>query len=68
MKSLQETINEGIKKGLVEFKPNYDIRSDIYNILESLAFQYNLKGKEFEQDKVEEAFEWFTIHFFDDFA
>ena len=67
MKSLQETINEGIKKGLVEYKPNYDIKSDIYNILESLAIQYQLKSKEFKQDEVEEALEWFTIQFFDDF-
>jgi hypothetical protein len=67
MKSLQETINEGIKKGIVEFKPTYNIKSDIYNLLGSLAFQYNLKNKDFDQTEVESALEWFTINFFEEY-
>lgn len=68
MKTLKEQLNEGIKPNLIEYKPNYNIRSDVYNILEALAFRYELKGKKFDQKEVEEAFEWFTIHFFDDLA
>ena len=66
MKTLKEQLNEGIKPNLIEYKPNYNVRSDVYNILEALAFRYELKGKKFDQKEVEEALEWFTIHFFDD--
>lgn len=68
MKTLKEQLNEGIKPNLIEYKPNYNIRSDVYNILEELAYRYELKGKKFDQKDVEEALEWFTIHFFDDLA
>lgn len=68
MKTLKEQLNEGIKPNLIEYKPNYNIQSDVYNILEELAYRYELKGKKFNQKEVEEALEWFTIHFFDDLA
>lgn len=68
MKTLKEQLNEGIKPNLIEYKPNYNVRSDVYNILAALAFGYELKGKKFDQKEVEEALEWFTIHFFDDLA
>lgn len=64
MKTLKDQLNEGIKPNMVEYKPIYNIQSDIYNILEELAFRYELKGKKFEQKDVEEALEWFTIQFF----
>ena len=66
MKTLKEQLNEGIKPNLIEYKTNYNVRSDVYNILEALAFRYELKGKKFDQKEVEEALEWFTIQFFDD--
>lgn len=68
MKTLKEQLNEGIKPNLIEYKPNYNVRSDVYNILAALAFRYVLKGKKFDQKEVEKALEWFTIHFFDDLA
>ena len=44
----------------------YIIFNPIYNILEELAFRYELKGKKFEQKEVDEALEWFSLHFFED--
>lgn len=44
----------------------YIIFNQIYNILEELAFRYELKGKKFEQKEVDEALEWFSLHFFED--
>lgn len=66
MKTLKDQLNEGIKPNMVEYKPIYNIQSDIYNILEELAFRYELKGKKFEQKEVDEALEWFSLHFFED--
>lgn len=66
MKTLKDQLNEGIKPNMVEYKPIYNIQSDIYNILEELAFRYDLKGKKFEQKEVDEALEWFSLHFFED--
>ena len=65
MKKLKDQLNEGVKPNLIEYKPNYDIRSDIYNILAELAYRYNLKGKKFDQKEVEYGLEWFTIQFFE---
>ena len=64
MKTLKDQLNEGIKPYMVEYMPIYNIQSDIYNILEELAFRYDLKGKKFEQKEVDEALEWFSLHFF----
>ena len=66
MKTLKDQLNEGIKPNMVEYKPIYNIQSDIYNILEELAFRYELKGKKFEQKEVDEALEWFSLRFFED--
>lgn len=66
MKTLKEQLNEGLRAGLVEYKPIFNIQSDIYNILEALADQYELKSKKFEQKEVDEALEWFSIQFFED--
>ena len=48
MKTLKEQLNEGIKPNLIEYKPNYNVQSDVYNILEALAYRYELKGKKFD--------------------
>ena len=62
MKNLNEYINESNKTTRLPI--NYDMNSDIYNILADLAYQYELKGKDFEKKDVEEAFEWFLERFF----
>lgn len=65
MKNLKDQLNEGIKPNLIEYKPIYNVRSDVYNILEELAFRYELKGKKFDKNEVEEALDWFIIQFFE---
>ena len=62
MKNLNEYINESNKTTRLPI--NYDMNSDIYNILADLAYQYELKGKDFEKKDAEEAFEWFLEKFF----
>ena len=65
MKALKDQLNEGIKPNLIEYKPNYNVQSDVYNILEALAYRYELKGKKFDQHEVGEALDWFIIQFFE---
>lgn len=65
MKNLKDQLNEGIKPNLIEYKPNYNIKTDVYNILEELAYRYELKGKKFDQNEVGEAVDWFIIQFFE---
>lgn len=62
MKNLSEYINESNKTTRLPI--NYELDSDIYNVLSDLAYQYELKGKDFEQKDVEKAFEWFLEKFF----
>lgn len=62
MKNLNEYINESNKTTRLPI--NYELDSDIYNVLSDLAYQYELKGKDFEQKDVEKAFEWFLEKFF----
>lgn len=65
MKTLKDQLNEGIKPNLIEYKPIYNVRSDVYNILAELAYRYELKGKKFDQNEVDEALDWFIIQFFE---
>lgn len=65
MKTLKDQLNEGIKPNLIEYKPNYNIKTDVYNILEELAYRYELKGKNFDKNEVDEALDWFIIQFFE---
>lgn len=65
MKTLKDQLNEGIKPNLIEYKPIYNVRSDVYNILAELAHRYELKGKKFDQNEVDEALDWFIIQFFE---
>lgn len=62
MKSLSEHITESNKTTRLPI--NYELDSDIYNVLADLAYQYDLKGKDFEKEDVEEAFEGFLERFF----
>lgn len=41
-----------------------DLKSDIYNALENVMFKYR-NNKNITQNDVEQAIEWFIIHFFD---
>lgn len=64
MKGLADYINESNKT--TQLPINYDLNSDIYNILADLAYQYELKGKDFEKKDVENAFEWFLEKFYEE--
>ena len=44
MKSIINTINEG-KKIKIEENIDFDVRSDIYNVLSALAYEYDQAGK-----------------------
>lgn len=61
---------ETLKSYITEsnFKPSFDIRSDIYNVLTDLAFEYDKKNKNLDQNEWEEAMEWFVLNFFEDNA
>lgn len=62
MKTLKDFVNESGKTTRLPI--NYELDSDIYSVLSDLAYQYELKGKGFEQKDVEKAFEWFLEKFF----
>lgn len=62
MKTLKDFVNESGKTTRLPI--NYELNSDIYNVLGDLAYQYDLKGKDFEKEDVEKAFEWFLEKFF----
>lgn len=64
MKNLIEYINESNKTTRLPI--NYELDHDIYNVLSDLAYQYDLKGKDFEKEDVEAAFEWFLEKFYED--
>lgn len=64
MKSLKESINEA-KSVIVNSEINFDLRSDVYNVLSDLAFEYDRRNKKFDKNKVEEAIEWFLDQFYD---
>ena len=64
MKRLSEHINESNKTTRLPI--NYDLDSDVYNVLSDLAYQYNLKGKDFEKEDVEKAFERFLEKFYEE--
>ena len=67
MKSIINTINEG-KKIKIEENIDFDVRSDIYNVLSALAYEYNNAGKGGFDDKreVAAALDWFMSRFYED--
>lgn len=67
MKSIINTINEG-KKIKIEEYIDFDVRSDIYNVLGALAYEYNNAGKGGFDDKreVAAALDWFMSKFYED--
>ena len=67
MKSIINTINEG-KKIKIEEYIDVDVRSDIYNVLGALAYEYDNAGKGGFDDKreVAAALDWFMSKFYED--
>lgn len=67
MKSIINTINEG-KKIKIEEYIDFDVRSDIYNVLGALAYEYSNAGKGGFDDKreVAAALDWFMSKFYED--
>ena len=67
MKSIINTINEG-KKIKIEEYIDFDVRSDIYNVLGALAYEYDKAGKGGFDDKreVAAALDWFMNKFYED--
>ena len=67
MKSIINTINEG-KKIKIEENIDFDVRSDIYNVLSALAYEYNNAGKGGFDDKreVAAALDWVMSKFYED--
>lgn len=65
MKTLNNFIKESSNKTTC-LPINYELDSDIYNVLSDLAYQYDLKGKDFEKKDVEKAFEWFLEKFYEE--
>ena len=57
MKNIKDSINEA--------KLSFDIKRDIYNALEELAYTYERKGREFNKQEVEESVDWFIMEFFE---
>ena len=67
MKSIINTINEGKKIKIKEYI-DFDVRSDIYNVLGALAYEYDQAGKGGFDDKreVAAALDWFMNKFYED--
>lgn len=67
MKSIINTINEG-KKIKIEEYIDFDVRSDIYNVLGALAYEYDKTDKSGFDDKreVAAALDWFMSKFYDE--
>lgn len=65
MKTLKDCVNFVNESDKTTSRPiNYKLNTDIYNVLGDLAYKYELKGKDFEKEDVEKAFEWFLEKFF----
>ena len=67
MKSIINTINEG-KKIKIEEYIDFDVQSDIYNVLGALAYEYDKAGKVGFDDKreVAAALDWCMSKYYDE--
>ena len=65
MKTLKDTINEAFDIKL-ERMMTWDVKSDIYNAIEDVAFKYDQRNKKFDKKDVEAACKWFVSRFFDE--
>lgn len=66
--TIQKTLDKYKKEESLEesAEPSFDIRSDLYNALTDLAFKYYKADKPFTQEDFDQAYEWFSVHFFED--
>lgn len=66
--TIQKTLNKYKKEESLEesAEPSFDIKSDLYNTLAELAFKYHKADKPFTQEDFDQAYEWFSVHFFED--
>lgn len=60
-KLLRRNKNESLKESVDRSR----LRSDIYNALGDVMFEYHLKGEDPTPEEVHEALEWFEIKFFE---
>lgn len=60
---LRRNKNESLKESI---KDRSKFKSDIYNALADVCFEYTLKDEAPTMDEIEEALEWFVIHFVDE--
>ena len=49
----------------VDRKLSFDLQNDIYNVLADMGYEYDKKGKSFEENDIREALDWFVDKFFD---
>lgn len=63
MKGIVEMINEAAS---VDRKLSFDLQNDIYNVLADMGYEYDKKGKSFEEKDVREALDWVLEKFFEE--
>lgn len=63
MKGIVEMINEAAS---VDRKLSFDLQMDIYNVLADMGYEYDKKGKSFEEKDVREVLDWFLERFFEE--
>lgn len=63
-KYLKERLLNEAKAISLDTFVNFDLRSDIYNILSDLAFEYEQADKKFDEKDVKKALNWFMKNFF----
>lgn len=63
---LAESLFEEYVEEDLDFNTQNDLRSDVYNALVDIAFEYHKKGINLSVNDFELAWEWFATHFEDD--
>ena len=63
MKGIVEMINEAAS---VDRKLSFDLQNDIYNVLADMGYEYDKKGKSFEEKDVRKYLDWFIDRFFEE--
>ena len=68
MKGIVEMINEAVinEAASVDRKLSFDLQNDIYNVLADMSYEYDKKGKSFEEKDVREALDWILEKFFEE--
>ena len=68
MKGIVEMINEAAinEAASVDRKLSFDLQNDIYNVLADMGYEYDKKGKSFEENDVRKALDWVLEKFFEE--